>query len=502
MFFIYIWCIIISRHIFTSKYKQMKQIILLLALSIFIFTNNFAQNISTAEAKHAAENKLMLMDKSDNYKLLSNVHYIQSHENQILAYAFDLEPSGYIIIASRKEIHPVIAYSFISNYIINDDQNPLRELLKADLQNRTFSIPNMDKEILRKRILEWNNLLQGISNKETLFQQWPPEGSTSTEGWLETNYTQSDPYNVFCPMDPVTSTRSYVGCPATAMAQILNYYRELNATKFTDADDYYHTYAGRNYWIDNDFEEHDFLSFPQINTYLAEIAIKFEENTTLNNNEKAALSFACGVAASQVFTSVGSGTFGVNQALDAYMKFSFSDAILLDGDDPNFYSTLSQNMMDARPAHLAVLNDAGNSGHNIVVDGYNTNDYYHVNFGWGGTYNGWYLIPEGIPYDLTVIEGVIANIAFPYVNTSVDNKPNNNSAILNLFPNPATEILNISTKDNKAIKRISIYNQLGEILLQTRQQFSMLNISSLSKGVYVLEAELDNMILRKKLICN
>ncbi len=478
----------------------MKQIILLLALSIFISANNFAQNISTAEAKNAAKNKLVLMDQSDNYNLLGNVHYIQNHENQILAYIFNLEPSGYMIIASRKEIHPVIAYSFSSNYIVNDDQNPLRELLKADLQNRAFSIPNMDKETIEKRILEWNNLLLGISNKETLFQQWPPEGSTSTEGWLETNYTQSAPYNVFCPMDPVTSTRSYVGCPATAMAQILNYYRELNATKFTDADDYYHAYAGRNYWIDDDFEEHDFLSFPQINTYLAEIAIKFEENTTLNNNDKAALSFACGVAANQVFTSVGSGTFGVNQALDAYMKFSFSDAILLDGDDPDFYSTLSQNMMDARPAHLAVLNDAGNSGHNIVVDGYNTDDYYHVNFGWGGTYNGWYLIPEEIPYSLTVIEGVIANIAFPPINMSISDQPINNNKMINIFPNPSFNTISISSYNNKVIKEIAIYNQTGQLLLQVSPTNNELDITGLQSGVYILKAEIEDLMFCEKLI--
>ena len=46
----------------------------------------------------------------------------------------------------------------------------------------------------------------------------------------------------------------------------------------------------------------------------------------------------------------------------------------------------------------------------MVVDGYNTDDYYHLNFGWGGDYNGWYLSPDELPYDLTVIEGIIVDI--------------------------------------------------------------------------------------------
>ena len=49
-------------------------------------------------------------------------------------------------------------------------------------------------------------------------------------------------------------------------------------------------------------------------------------------------------------------------------------------------------------------------GHNVVIDGYNTNDYYHLNFGWGGSYNGWYLLPSQIPYGLTVVEGAIVDI--------------------------------------------------------------------------------------------
>ena len=35
---------------------------------------------------------------------------------------------------------------------------------------------------------------------------------------------------------------------------------------------------------------------------------------------------------------------------------------------------------------------------------------FHLNFGWGGPYNGWYLLPDEIPYGLTVIEGAIVDI--------------------------------------------------------------------------------------------
>ena len=127
-----------------------------------------------------------------------------------------------------------------------------------------------------------------------------------------------------------------------------------------------------------------------------------------SNTHKAALVFACGVAARQVYNASGSGTFGVDQAYDAYQKFNCTSAELI--EDLNFDRRLSQNMKDAKPAHLAVVNPTWTSGHNLVVDGYNTDGYYHLNFGWSGSYNGWYLIPSGLPYSLTVLEGVIVDI--------------------------------------------------------------------------------------------
>jgi len=239
-----------------------------------------------------------------------------------------------------------------------------------------------------------------------LFEQWPATG----DGWLKTNWTQNSPYNNYCPMDPVTGVRSYAGCPATAMAQIINFHATTNNIHFDNSDDYYHNYAGRQYWIDDDFEYADFPSFPLLNDYLDTLNAHYLANETLTNDDKAAMTFACGVAARQVFTSQGSGTFGVDQAYDAYLRFGCNKVDLLDSNDAGLFDRLSQNIKDTLPSHLAIVNEEWTTGHNVVVDGYNTDEYYHLNFGWGGSYNGWYLLPEEIPYELTVIEGVVVDI--------------------------------------------------------------------------------------------
>jgi hypothetical protein len=178
---------------------------------------------------------------------------------------------------------------------------------------------------------------------------------------------------------------------------------------FNDSDDYYHNYINR-FWIDDDYEEYDFPSFPELNEYLDTLVNHYENQILLTGDDKATLNFACGVAATQVYTPEASGTFGVNQAYDAYIKFNCTTVELLDDNDVDLYERLSQNIKNAYPVHLAVITPTSPpSGHNLVVDGYNTDDFYHLNFGWGGTYDGWYLLPDELPLSLTVIEGVIVD---------------------------------------------------------------------------------------------
>ena len=82
------------------------------------------------------------------------------------------------------------------------------------------------------------------------------------------------------------------------------------------------------------------------------------------------------------------------------------------GDAPESYQRLADNMMQALPAHLAVVDPGWSYGHNVVVDGYDDGDgRFHLNFGWGDhAANGWYLLPDEMPYGLTVIEGIIVDI--------------------------------------------------------------------------------------------
>ncbi|MCD4792120.1 MAG: thiol protease/hemagglutinin PrtT [Bacteroidales bacterium] len=396
-------------------------IILLFVLSLFITKFAEAKPITKEQAYKIAYNKLTYLEKS-NFNI-ENIENCKS-KGKILFYIVNLKPHGFIIVSGDTELHPVYSYSFTNNFKFSDTEiNPLNNFLEKNMSFHFENISEKSNKVNQDILSEWEYYLSEDfnSNRNKSFIQWPPAGTTSTGGWLETNWHQNAPYNQFCPLDLDDGGRSVTGCPSTALAMIIDYYQTVNGTTFTDADDYYHNYSGNQFTIDDDYVEYDFLNFPEINTFLSSISAKYAAQEVITDEEAAALTFACGVAATQVYSAAGSGTFGVNQAFNAYQKFSFTDAELMDETNPDVYTILSENMIDGRPAHLAVTDPPPiTMGHNVVVDGYNTDNFFHLNFGWGGPYNNWYLIPEGIPYGLTELEGVILNIDNPQINDEAE----------------------------------------------------------------------------------
>ena len=360
----------------------------------------------------AAQHHLQRFDPTGKFSL-GAARPILDSEGVALAYRFDLWPYGRVIASASTALPPIIAYSFNeSAEADNADFNPLEDMLRADLRSRLDHLAALSAEVLRQRAAAWSQLAEHpeLGPDGPDMEQWPPAGSTTTGGWVITRWNQSAPYNNLCPMDSVTGLRSIAGCPAVAMAQIVNYHKRLNGTRFDDADDYRHNYQGRTYWIDNDYAAYEFPSFPQLNAYLGALLDQYFYGSAPNAANRGALIFACGVAARQVYTSGAAGTFGVDQALAAYRKFHCDTAELLYEYSPGPYERLSANMKEGYPAHLAVVTTTGSSGHNLVVDGYNTEDYYHLNFGWGGAYDSWYLLPSEMPYNLTIVEGIIVDI--------------------------------------------------------------------------------------------
>jgi hypothetical protein len=356
--------------------------------------------IGLEDAQKVAETKISLTKLSDYF--ISEIIEINSVCGSPIIYVFYLNPQGYIVVPANKKLPPIIAYSFENEFGAISEDNILLKLLKADISSRIDNIDLISKDIIKNRNEHWQKYLNHVKTNQQIVV-------LTTGPLLNTHWSQNAPYNNFCPIDLGSGHRSVAGCPAVAMAQILNYHRTTRKVQFSDDDDYYHNYAGNSYTIDDDYAEYDFVSFPELNTYLDTLQYHYDNEIPLTDDDKAAINFACGVAAEQVYNPSGSGTFGVDQAFQAYQRFYFEEIELL-WEGPTVYDRLQANILDGFPAHIAVVDEGWNKGHNMVVDGYKTEGSYHINFGWGGSYDGWYMLPEELPFELTVLEGLIIDI--------------------------------------------------------------------------------------------
>ena len=132
---------------------------------------------------------------------------VRDDDGTILAYVADLEPRGFIALSADTDIAPVVAYSFQASFPAGDDKaNPLYRLLRADMKLRTSGsggASGTQDAGNRQVVGPARGRADRMYRQDASFQQWPPEGTTSTGGWLETTWGQDEPYNAFCPLDSV-----------------------------------------------------------------------------------------------------------------------------------------------------------------------------------------------------------------------------------------------------------------------------------------------------------
>jgi hypothetical protein len=337
---------------------------------------------------------------------------IRGDDGTLLAYIADLEPRGFIALSANTDVAPVVAYSFQSSFLSgNDKKNPLYRMVREDLRLRAKTLAEHPELKSPEAGRLWDLYAAGQigTSSNGTFQQWPPAGSTATGGWLQTAWEQGEPFNQFCPLDTVDGGRSYVGCAATAMAQVLNYHRQCNI--MFDANDSYTMYSGMR--MDADSALYDFPSFAALNGLVGSIRSAYDAGVDLNDVEAAALNFACGVAIQMDYSSEGSGAAPSDMQEALVHKFGFYATDMYGALSPASFLVLQENLVNRLPALVTLAPADGYGGHVLVCDGYNTDGEYHLNFGWG-TFapekmtEVWYRLPSDLyPLDYVVTETML-----------------------------------------------------------------------------------------------
>ena len=347
---------------------------------------------------------------------------IRGDDGTLLAYVADLEPRGFVALAADTDLGPIVAYSFRSSFPRGaDKRNPLYRMLREDMRLRLKALAEHPELRTAQAGRQWDlyaNGSPGVSAdghtgtlQASAFQQWPPEGTTSTGGWLETTWQQGPPYNQFCPLDPVDGARSYVGCAATAMAQVLNYQRRCHIA-FGPADSYV---MPSGIHVDADSSLYGFPSFEVLNRYVGAIQSRYNAGVDLNDVEAAALSFACGVAVQMEYGSDGSGASPYAMQSALLQKFGLYGTDMFGGLAAESCLVLQENIINRLPALVCLGPADGFGGHVVVCDGYNTDGEYHISYGWGAARptqvtEAWYRLPKDFYPDYYVVTETMLNV--------------------------------------------------------------------------------------------
>lgn len=372
----------------------MKRLFILVGI-VSVVVNIYAQNVSYKEAQTAAQNFFSKQQKS-----LANCSYVAKFDSDTLFYVFNSSES-FVIIAADKRCVPVLAFSDKSAF----DQAHLIKPVKMWLENYEKQIRILkteNQEASLSTLHAWNKLLKNQKDFDNDVSSIPP--------LLTSKWGQGMEYNYYCPQDEAgTNGRVVTGCVATAMAQLIYYFRF--PTSGTGNYSYEHATYGT---ISADFGNSNY-------NYSAMTDIPETINTAA-----ALLIHHCGVAVDMVYGPKASGMYNhkAAYALHTYFKYNPTTSyVFRDTCTVSWDSLIVSHLNRKIPVYYAGWSVPDTNGHAFICDGYqrvDTNYYYHFNFGWDGHMDGYYytnaLSPGGNNFNLA--QEIIIN-AYPDTNLYV-----------------------------------------------------------------------------------
>ncbi len=210
---------------------------------------------------------------------------------------------------------------------------------------------------------------------------------------LTTTWGQRDPYNQNCP-DFFGQGKCVTGCVATAMAQIMFYHRANSVTQTTATIP---AYTCNSKWdIDGVTQQISVDAIPagspidwdnMLDSYSG-------SSTTSQQQAVAALMKYCGASVQMNYSNTASGATSENVpiALMAYFNYSNETTLKYRNDySTNGWDNLIYNeLSNSRPVYYS--GQSSSSAHAFVCDGFDGSGYYHINWGWDGSFDGYFLL--------------------------------------------------------------------------------------------------------------
>lgn len=372
----------------------MKNRSLLLVILMMFSAALFAGNVDKNTARKAAENQFSI--NGLNNTIIAEFSVASASGTAF--YAFNFSDGGFAIISAEDSYFPVIGYSDKGEWNESTQPSHYRGLMQ-DYKDQIDFLRQNNSEASPEIVMAWDNLLNGRSIKN---------GSKGVEPLLVSSWNQDDPYNYLCPVSAAgPGGHVYAGCVATAMAQIMYYWRW--PLQGTGQYSYYQPPYGT---ISANFGNTNYNWNGMVGSTPNALNIPVAE-----------IQYHCGVAVRMNYGPDGSGAYSIDvpAAVKNYFKYSTTTQYLSRSSySATAWETMVKEQCDmGNPVYYSGSNAEG--GHAFIVDGYNdaTPVLYHFDFGWDGYSNGYYSLANAGGFTMTqgMVRNFVPGTGYPYYAT-------------------------------------------------------------------------------------
>ncbi len=391
----------------------------------------FAQQISRSEAEIVAKNfylekhQLVKKEKPGNISFKKEQIPLKSEQSKSL-YVFNNETNnGFVIVSGNKAVYPVLAYSLDDNFNEKEIPPVVNEWLDI-YKKQIESFGKLKASGNSKAIAAWDKYADP-KFAEKISSAGLKSLKADVAPLLSTTWNQGVYYNALCPETASGGSGGHVwaGCVATAQGQIMKYYN------YPDHGVGEHSYTHSVYGEQSanfGAATYNWSSMPA--------------SLSSHNIDIATLLYHCGVSVNMNYGPSGSGASGSapKNSLINYFKYSSNMLYTSKGNytEQDWKNLLKSEIDAGRPMYYV---GAGSGGHAFNCDGYQGDDYFHFNWGWGGSYNGYFYlddltpggnnftnsqaalvgaVPETMETDLDSTSAIVLTCGFTYNGTTED----------------------------------------------------------------------------------
>ncbi len=282
-------------------------------------------------------------------------------------YAFNIgDNEGFVIVSGDDSLTELVGYSDSGSFDPDNMPDNMRSWLQA-YSGYVASVQAGDSKAKR----------QQLGNVTTIV----------VRPFVTTEWNQGEPYDRLTPLLN-NGAHCATGCVATAMAQVMKYYEWPERGEGSNSYEYdpYGT-------LSMDFSQsvYDWENMLDIySSYYEEGNIVPEYNDG-QAGAVAKLMYDCGISVNMMYgNSSGAYDPAIPNAFNKFFKYKSSLYYRDNMSSKAFMDILLSELDGKRP--VLICGSGLGGGHAFVADGYDSNNFVHINWGWGGLSDGYFNV--------------------------------------------------------------------------------------------------------------